>query len=353
MESFDEIVIGQGLAGTTLAWCLLERGRRVLVIDREEKVTSSQVAAGLMTPVTGQRLTVPWRCREFFESAVPFYRMVERATGTALLHTEGALRFWQSEHEEQLFARRLRDDPSFAQLVDGLSNVPDAVTAGCAGFRMPQAARLNVPLLLTGSREEFVRRGAYRAADIDVADDVTVDATGVCIPRLKIAAKTLVFCQGFAAVSNPWFQNVEFDATRGEVLTLSIPDLRTEQTLHRGVWLAPQGRDRFRLGATSRWDQLYEGPTQAARDWLCSRLKEWLRCDFEIVGHQVGIRPVVKGRRPMIGRHPKWRALAYFNGLGARGALQAPLIAAQLADHLVLGTEVDPRVDLQHRVDCR
>ena len=38
---------------------------RVLVVDREEDITSSKVAAGLVTPITGKNLTKSWRVDEF------------------------------------------------------------------------------------------------------------------------------------------------------------------------------------------------------------------------------------------------------------------------------------------------
>ncbi len=353
VTEFDEIIIGQGLAGTTLAWHLLERGRRVLVVDRAEAGTSSRLAAGLITPITGQRLTVSWRCREFLDQAVAFYRQIEERTGAELLHTNGALRFWQNDREPRFFERRFAEEPEFASLVDELSDGPVGVTSGQGGFAMPTAARLNVPLFLDASRTEFQSRDSYVEEDVDLTSDLSVDSERASIRRLNVTARTVVFCQGIAAANDPWFQGVEFDATRGEILTVRIPQLKERRTLHRGVWLASLGKGLYRLGATSRWNDLDEGPTEAGRDWLCSRLREWLSCDFEIVGHDAGVRPIVKGRHPLLGRHPTLPQLAYFNGLGAKGSLQAPAMAAQLATHLVDGSPLDSEVDLNLRTDCR
>ncbi len=353
MTEFDEIIIGQGLAGTTLAWHLLDRGRRVLVIDRAQPGTSSRLAAGLITPITGQRLTVSWRCREFLEQALSFYRQIESRTSTSFLHADGALRFWQNDREQHVFARRLEEEPEFASQVDELSEVPDGVLADQGGFTMPTAARLNVPLFLDASRAEFQRLGAYTEADINLANDLNLEPGRASIPRLDVTARTVVFCQGIAAADNPWFRGVEFDATRGEILTVRIPQLEECRTLHRGVWLASLGDGLYRLGATSRWNDLEEGPTEAGRDWLCSRLREWLNCDFEIVAHDAGVRPIVKGRHPLLGRHPTLPQFAYFNGLGSKGSLQAPAMAAQLAAHLAEGTPLGSEVDLNLRTDCR
>jgi glycine oxidase len=71
------------------------------------------------------------------------------------------------------------------------------------------------------------------------------------------------------------------------------------------------------------------------------------------MAHDAGVRPIVKGRHPLMGRHPTLPQLAYFNGLGSKGSMQAPPMAAELAAHLADGTPLDSQVDLNLRTDCR
>jgi len=52
------LILGQGLAGTAIAWRLWERGLPFLIVDRDEPVTSSKIAAGLLTPITGMRMSL-------------------------------------------------------------------------------------------------------------------------------------------------------------------------------------------------------------------------------------------------------------------------------------------------------
>ena len=59
-DIFDCVIVGQGLAGTTLAWHLVEAGRSVLLLDAEAPVTASKISPGLITPITGQRLSLAW-----------------------------------------------------------------------------------------------------------------------------------------------------------------------------------------------------------------------------------------------------------------------------------------------------
>src|SRR5947208_10418426 len=106
MHRVDVVIVGQGLAGTALAWHLLRRGRSVLVIDREPAVTSSRIAAGLVTPVTGKRLARSWRWDELYPAARAFYRAIEAETGATFLHQRPALRLFADEAERDEFRRR-------------------------------------------------------------------------------------------------------------------------------------------------------------------------------------------------------------------------------------------------------
>ena len=85
MKCVDLIVLGAGLAGTAIAWQAHFRGWSVALIDRLDPQTSSLVAAGLVTPVTGSRGAASWRWDEFYPIAENFYLRIEQTTGKCLL----------------------------------------------------------------------------------------------------------------------------------------------------------------------------------------------------------------------------------------------------------------------------
>ncbi len=82
---------------------------------------------------------------------------------------------------------------------------------------------------------------------------------------------------------------------------------------------------------------------------MTAKLHELVRLPFEVVGHVAGVRPIVTGRKPVIGWHPTILNLAVFNGLGSKGSLTAPFFADMLAAHLCDGTPIDPEVDVRTR----
>lgn len=341
----DVIVIGQGLAGTTLAWQLRRRGQHVVVIDREAAVSSSRIAAGLITPVTGKRLAKSWRWDELYPAAVALYRAIERATGASLLHQKPAIRLFADQTECAEY--RKRETGMLAGLVRDAKVNGDWFLAPFGGFEMPDAARLDVPRYLDVSRDLFRHDDGYTRAEVDPGRDVELLADGVRIKRLNLEARTLVLCRGFTTDADPWFGSIRFNAARGEILTLRIPGLGDDRVIHRGIWLAPVDGDVFRAGSTYEWDDLSPTPTAAGRMEIESRLRALLRLPFEVIDHSAAVRPVIDAGFPVLGRHPNRPQLAYFNGLGSKGSLLAPFFAEQLAACLAGEREPDPEVDVR------
>src|SRR6476469_5094433 len=111
------------------------------VLDREAAVTSSRVAAGLVTPITGQRLAKSWRLDELWPAAVAFYERAEAETGTHFFHHRRTVRLLRDADERKLFEGRRA---SFGDWVaDPNPPVdPDWFAAPHGAFEMPAAAQL-------------------------------------------------------------------------------------------------------------------------------------------------------------------------------------------------------------------
>lgn len=328
--TLDVLIVGQGLAGTALAWHLLWRGARVAVLDREAAVTSSRIAAGLVTPITGQRLAKSWRLDDLWPAAVAFYERAEADTGTRFFHRRTTVRLFRDADERALFAGRKSSFADWVSDADPPVN-PDWFAAPHGAFAMPTAAQLATERYLDASRDVFRKKGAYLTADIDPARDLDITASGVGLPRLGLRADRVIFCQGHDAAANPWFRGVKFSGAKGEILTLRIPGLAEERVLNRGVWLLPLGCEVFRAGATYDHDALDCVPTTRGREEIVTRLREFLRLPFDVLDHRAAVRPVIDAGRPLVGLHSECDRVGFLNGLGSKGALLAPYFAGQLA----------------------
>lgn len=344
----DNLIVGQGLAGTVLAWHLGEAGESVLVLDESQPDTASRIAAGLITPITGQRLVPSWRFAEFWPKAVAFYRRVEAQTGAKFFREVPMVRLFQDEAERERVSRSstLESDVSvrFPELLVNDSDFHNP----WGGFEMT-GGQLDVPTFLQVSKRWLEETNSYRAGQLQLPDDLEIHPQGVRVPRWNTEAKRVIFCQGFAARENPWFDGVPFDPAKGEILTVRVPGLAEQRVVHCGIWLAPLGEELFRVGATYNRDRWDDTPTSTGQAEISARLQAVLKRPFEVVEHHAAVRPIVVGRHPVIGVHPQFPQLGYFNGLGSKGSLQAPFIAEQFANFLRGEGEIENALDLQER----
>lgn len=344
----ETLIVGQGLAGTVLAWQLRFRGARVVVLDDAKPMTASRIAAGLVTPITGQRLVTSWRFAEFWPCALEFYRRVERETGQTFFREIPMVRLFNSDAErERILASRSSQVSSLVRFPEPLVE-KSIFHHPFGGFEMT-GGQLDVPAFLEASRKAFESNGQYQNGSLSLPEDLELSSEGVFLHRWNLKARRVIFCEGFSAHLNPWFSGLPFDAAKGEILTLRVRGLTDERVIHQGIWLAPLGGDLFRAGATYDRDNLNDLPTPKAREEICGELQSFLRLPFEVVEHHAAVRPIVIGRHPVIGLHPRFPQLGCFNGLASKGTLQAPFIAGQFADYLQGKGDIEDVLNVQMR----
>ena len=354
MRDVDFIIVGQGLAGTCLAWELRTLGADVVVIDREAAVTSSRIAAGLITPVTGQRMVKTWRWEELRAAAWGFYRRMEGELGCSLLRETAMVKVFTSPQERDYFEKRIQA-PDYEGLLRAGTELPAGVTALLGCCELLQGGQLDVAKFLEQSRARWIPGDSYRSGELLLSDDLQLAGNDVELPRWGLRARKVIFCQGIEARSNPWFSNVEFNPARGEMLLVRIPDWNEVRVIHGAVWIAPvrthgNGEGLYRVGATYDWNNLDSGPTLEGRRSLVESLEKLLHVPYEIIDHQTAVRPILKQLNPVIGLHPRHPQLGYMNGLASKGSLQSPFFSRQFAMHLVRHTPIEHEVNIQSRV---
>ncbi|MEM6911782.1 MAG: FAD-dependent oxidoreductase [Verrucomicrobiota bacterium] len=338
-NSFDVLLVGHGLAGACLAHALRERGQRVLVFDSGHSETSSQVAAGLMNPVTGRHFQPTWRYAESFARARRFYRAQESAWKASFFEERHLIRFFA--HPTQ--SRKAREKSEQGLYADWVSQHTEAF------LELRNAGLLRSEAFLRASQKNLQESGSYRQETF-LDQDVQPNSQGLHYQDLQ--ARHLVFCRGYREASGAWFGGLPFRSAKGEILDLTIPGWQEERILNRGNWLAPVAEERYRTGATYSWDPLDEEPTPEARAQIEARLLPLCPQPYRVTGQRAAVRPILEGRKPVLLTHPQHPPLHLLNGLGSKGSLYAPWCAQELARHLVEGAPIDPaltpRYGFQH-----
>jgi glycine/D-amino acid oxidase-like deaminating enzyme len=345
----DYLIVGQGLAGTVLAWQLRARGARVFIVDGEEAGTASRVAAGIMTPITGKRLAKSWRIDELWPAARDFYRERERELGADFFHERPVVRVFASEEEAELWAKRWREErEQYADYVaeeSGAVFSDGAIVAPFGGIAMRCCGYLDVAGFIDASREFFRELGCYRCG---VFDEEVFDANAAELEWDGIRIlKGVVHCAGYGASRSRFFDWIPFKAAKGEILEVEIGGLEEERILNRGNWLLPQGDGKFRTGTTYEWERLDSEPSEEGRRAIEAKLRGLVAAKYRVTGHVAAVRPIINESKVLMGRHPAHERLAFYNGLGSKGVLGAPFFAEQLAGHLEEGTRIEERLNLR------
>lgn len=339
----DYVVVGLGLAG--IAFCEeLERKEKSFQVISDESQTSSVVAGGLYNPVILKRFTLAWNAQEQLATAIPFYKNLESKLRTQLDFKVPVLRRFASIEEQNMwFEAADKKQLSYFLSTKILKNQNQEIDAPFGYGQVLHTGRIDTKLLLARYQDYLIEKNLFTKQNVDFnkihlhEDFVEYDA---------IKAKNLVFATGFGIKDNPYFSYLPLNGTKGELLTIKAPELKEERVIKSSVFIIPLGDDLYRVGATYKWKDKTNEPTQASRDELLEKLDTFLKCEYEVVDHVAGIRPTVADRRPLVGQHPNHKNLFILNGFGSRGVMIGPTAALGLYNFIENGQEIDAEMDI-------
>lgn len=316
-------IVGQGLAGSLVAWACERKGLAFEISDPGHASASSRVGAGIINPITGQRIVKSWRVDELLPKALQTYREIEKALGEPLIYPLRVRRFCRSEHERQVAA---------AKQARGELD-PYVVSWDEEAFWIEDAYRIDLIKLIDGLRRRWISSG--NLVETEVTD----------FPLHNDRSLT-IWCTGAGELRSPRFAFARLQAAKGEILEVAVGTLTPGVILNDGHWVLPLGDGRARVGAT--FERAFEGlePTQAGRDILMTSACRLIGADFQVTGQTAGIRVTTSDKRPVVGRHPQEEQHGILNGLGSKGALLAPWLAEQWAAHLTTGAPFDVSVEV-------
>ena len=333
--------MGQGIAGTAVAWELHRRGKSFLIVDAGKPHSASRVAAGLVTPVAGKRFSVAPHFDELYRRAKAFYGVVEHLLDRTFFLAQPALRFCYDDEEVALFEQRESQLKKLDRAHRIKVSYGDRYRSHQCAVLMPGAARLDTGVYLDGSRRYFADRQQWLSGNVN-SSSLEPGSDGILVKSIGVTAQRVVFCGGHQDQSNAWLPQGVFNCAKGEILTVRIPGLSETRTIHaRKRWLCPAGGDdHYLFGATYEHDDFSEGLSREARDALDSRLKSIVMLPYEITDHSFGIRPIGMQRKAIVGRSSRVGNIGWLNGLGSKGSLLAPSLASVLIDSMLSDTPI-------------
>ena len=299
----DVAIAGGGIIGLAVAAAVAARGGRVTLMDPGTPGAASPAAAGLL--LTTPRGTTGWP--GFYGNSVAGYPAWLRALGKdaiqqVRIHRGGG---WLTEAMPPLAVGPTRDRVA-------------------VGFD-PGEAQVDPVQVLKVLRQACLQRGvrlvSAKVERITVAPRLACHAGG----RVMTPGALVVACGCWSQqLLAPLGYDVGLRPQRGQMAV--IPRLPQDWTLHLpdGRYVVPR-RDRAIVGATATTGSWQIVPSSADRRQLLMGLPG------PVLAEPVGLRPVSRDRRPLVGWLDEERRLAICAGHGKLGIGLAPLCATALA----------------------
>jgi glycine oxidase len=352
----EVVVVGGGVVGLSVAYELARRGRRVLVLDRDELPgIATRAAAGMLAPTSEADLAD----RTLVELEIDSLRRypgfiagIETLTGQSCGHRRDGTLWVALNRDQEGDLERL----AAMQRAKGLA--ASWLSARDTLAREPHlSGRVVSGLLIDGDHQVDPRAlaAALRTAIVALGGQV---ATGCRVTRIEDEAGRVrgvsgdvdgkavrLACEVAVLAAGVWSGEVTaplpplgLRPVKGQLVRLAGPELVRHVVRSPDVYLVPRRGGELLLGATMEEQGLDALPTAGA---VLDLLREAWRIlpgvyDLAVIELSVGFRPAVRDHRPVIGAaatHGLYVATGHFRN----GVLLAPATAHYLAEWIVQG----------------
>jgi glycine oxidase len=340
----DYLIIGSGLAGIAFAETCLLHHKKIMVLN-DNSQNSTTIAGGLYNAIVLKRFTKIWEAEAQLAVSIPFYKNLEKKLKTILLYEIPLLRKLNNIEEQNNWFTA-SDKPNLSNYLNSeLKTLPNKSIISDYKFgELNKTGFLDTKKLKEDYTRFLLSNNMYIEETFDYSKILIENNY---IQYNNIRTKQIVFAEGFGLHNNPYFNNLPLDGTKGELLIIKSENLNLNVIINSSIWILPLGNHLYKVGATYNWQDKTNQKTEEAKLELVTNLKELLNCDFEIIEHLAGVRPTVKDRRPLLGKHYKHNNLFLLNGMGTRGVLFAPYLSEKLFQYIENNTELDNEISIE------
>ncbi len=324
------LIVGQGIAGSLLAWHLMKAGHRVLIVDDNHHSSSSMISAGIINPITGQRLALTPDYDRFFKQAVKTYTQLSAQLGMNFFIPKPIIRVLRS-HDELNRCQHLNTTADAKPYIDGIhppGHYGRSLHDPFGTLTITQGGYLQTGALLNALKAYFLSKDML-INERFAYSDLTLSANQAQWHAERF--NTVICCEGFKAKENPWFNNLPYNFAKGEILKIkfesaSLPDA----ILCQQQWCVPQEDGSYLAGSSYDRANINTIPTPEGQSSILQGLNSFIPSKVRVIESYAGVRPVMLNGKPIISTHPSL-PVGIFNGFASKGMLWAPYYAEKFS----------------------
>jgi glycine/D-amino acid oxidase-like deaminating enzyme len=332
MKKTDTLIVGQGIAGTMLAFMLYQQHIPFQIIDPLLHNTSSRIAAGMFTPVSGKRKTIHPLVLQQIPFAINIYKQLELLLASRFLYANNVYQVFNSPEEKADLLSKSAT-PDFAKYILQDTVVLASLKQPLGACEISHSGWVDCGLMIDRFTQWVKQNDAFIENEF-VYSDLNINRHGMEYHGTEF--KHIVFCEGYKAVHNPFFKE-NIIPCKGDILTIKYDGLVTNRIVKKNsIYFIDTGEGIFKAGATYQWGNSNEEPEETGREKLITQLDAMLAHSYTVINHQSAIRPTTLNREVMAKQHPEYKGMYMLNGLGTKGILQAPWWAHQLVANIAM-----------------
>lgn len=339
----DALVVGFGIAGLAVAK-QLEKEKKSFDVISDESQQSSRVAGGVLNPVALKRYNLAWNAENLMPEAIAFYSEFNRKSDQVYFESVPVYKLFSSVEDQNNWFVASDERRLEPYLNSEIQTLDSPVDAQFKAGEVLQSHLLHLKALLKSEKTRFIESFQFYSSSFKHhqlkfrSNEIEYDG------RIY---KSIIFCEGFGVVHNPFFNWLPIYGNKGEYLIFKSKALKANKRILKSRnFIIPLGDDLYKYGATYSREHLNDVPTEQAQEELKSKLSGMINCDFEIINQLAGVRPTVRDRKPIVGQHPEYKNLFVLNGFGSRGVMAAPNLSRQLVDLIFKGEELDKDIHI-------
>lgn len=335
------LLVGYGLANVCFAKYCVENKHPFIIFD-DQKITASNVAAGVVNPVVLKRFTPVWQAIEQMELLKKIFTEFSDLLGNSYFHQMPIYRVLANDKEGEIWQRKRIESPVLEKYLnaDLKENKYPSLRADHGFGVMNETGYVDISKLLADFKNQYQSHFINQKFDYN---KLNIEKS----TYQDISFEKIIFAEGSKVAQNPYFNFIPIQPNKGQVLKI-----RTEEELPQAIvkskcFLMPIGKHEYYVGATYNREFEHNEATLEDREKLEEQLAHFYTERFQIIDEKVGIRPTVPDHKPIIGQHPEYPNLYVLNGLGTRGTFNGPAMAKALYESIEQGKAINPLIDIK------
>lgn len=342
----DYLIIGQGICGTWLSYYLLKENKSIIVIDKKNLQSASNVAGGLINPVTGRRVVTTWMADELMPFVWNEYNAIGNDLNETFISQKNILVFPSAPDLQQAFKERMQQQNSYIQrpflnkeALYAHFNFPFDV------FEISPCYVVNMHAFLNNWRKHLQQRDIFIEEEFD---ENLLEINGDFIQYKNIQAKKIIYADGVQSAQSKYWKSLPFALNKGQVLIVQIDGLKNSNTYKFGhTTLIHLKNNLWWAGSSNELSFQTAEPTENFKASTVLLLKSVLKKQFKVTEHWSALRTATVERRPFVGFHPLHKNIGILNGMGSKGCSLAPWFAKELVQNIVTGKPINASADLK------